>query len=89
MRAIIETSKKQKRPIFITYYDVSKAYDHANVDDMLKIVWDRGLKGKAWRILKNMSKNLKAMIKTKHGLTREVEMEIGGRQGSRLTGRHL
>ena len=87
MRAIIEISKRQKRSTFLTFYDVSKAYGHANVDDMLKIVWDRGLKGKAWRILKNMSKNLRASIKTKHGLTREIEMEIGGRQGSRLTGR--
>ena len=87
MRAVIEISKKQKRPTFLTFYDVSKAYDHANVDDMLNIVWDRGLKGKVWRILKNMSKNLKASIKTKHGKTREIEMEIGGRQGSRLTGR--
>ena len=54
---------------------------------MLITMWDKGLKGKVWRILKNLSTNLTAVIKTRFGLTREILMEIGGRQGSRLTGR--
>ena len=54
---------------------------------MLSILWERGLKGKTWRLLHNLSKNLKAQVKTRFGLTREFAMEIGGRQGSRLTGR--
>ena len=35
----------------------------------------------------NLSQNLKAAAKTRHGITREITMEIGGKQGSRLTGR--
>ena len=54
---------------------------------MLTIMWDKGLRGKAWRILKNLNKELRATMKTKFGLTREIEMDIGGKQGSRLTGR--
>ena len=34
-----------------------------------------------------MSRNLTATIKTRFGKTREIKMEIGGKQGSRLTGR--
>ena len=48
---------------------------------------EKGFKGKVWRILKNLNSDLKASINTKHGRTREILMEIGGRQGSRLTGR--
>lgn len=34
-----------------------------------------------------MNSNLRAKVKTRHGLTREVVMEIGGRQGSENTGK--
>ena len=86
-RAIIDIAIKQKRPIFLTFYDVAKAYDNANNEDMLSVLWERGLKGKSWRILHNLSKNLTAQVKTRFGPTHEFKMEIGGRQGSRLTGR--
>ena len=86
-RGIIDIAIKQKRPVFLTFYDVAKAYDNANNNDMLRILWERGLKGKSWRILHNLSKDLTAQVKTRHGPTREFQMEIGGRQGSRLTGR--
>ena len=87
IRAIISIAKKQKRNIFLTYYDVEKAYDNVDVDNMLVILWERGFRGKAWRILKNLSKNLTSKVKTRFGVTKPFEMEIGGRQGSRLTGR--
>ena len=79
--------KKQKKETYITFYDVSKAYDNANNDDMLSIIWDKGLRGKAWRILKNLNNELKAIVKTRFGPTEEIDMKIGGKQGSRLTGR--
>ena len=87
MRAIIDISIKQKRETFLTFYDISKAYDNVNNNDTLNIMWEKGLRGKAWRILKNLNTGLKARIKTKYGLTRIIDMEIGGKQGSRLTGR--
>ena len=87
LRAIIDLSKMQKTAIFLTFYDVSKAYDHADNDDMLSIVWERGLRGKTWRILRNFCKDLHASVKTRFGPTRDFQMEIGGRQGSRITGR--
>ena len=87
IRAAIDIAKSEKKPLFLTFYDVSKAYDNAINTDMLKVMWERGLRGKAWRILRNMNSELTAKVKTKFGLTREIEMEIGGRQGSRVTGR--
>ena len=87
LRTIIEVSRTQKRQTFLTFYDVSKAYDHLDNEDLLVTMWDKGLKGTAWRILKALNTNLSAQIKTKFGLTHEIEMEIGGKQGSRLTGR--
>ena len=54
---------------------------------MLHIAWNCGVRGKIWRLLKNMSTNLVASVKTRFGLTRLIERENGGRQGSRLTGK--
>ena len=81
IRSIIDITIKEKKETYITFYDVSKAFDNADNDDMLSIMWDKGFRGKAWRILKNLSKDLTATIKTRFGLTREIAMEIGGKQG--------
>ena len=87
LRSLMTIAKFKKQNLFITFYDVSKAYDNADVDNMLHVMWDNGVRGKLWRILRNMSTNLTAKIKTRHGLSREIVRENGGRQGSRLTGR--
>ena len=87
LRAIIDTSLKEKRTTFVTFYDVSKAYDNVDNNDLLIIMWEKGLRGKAWRILKELSTNLTTVVNTRYGQTPEIQMEIGGKQGSRLTGR--
>ena len=87
LRAIIDTSISEKRSTFITFFDIKKAYDTVDNNDLLVTMWEKGLRGKAWRILKSLNTDLTATIKTRYGLTREVDMEVGGKQGSRLTGR--
>ena len=60
VRSIISIALKQKRNVFLTFFDVAKAYDNACTDNMLAILWDRGFRGKIWRILYALSKNLRA-----------------------------
>ena len=43
LRTAIDIAKMEKRPLFIMFYDVSKAYDNADNADMLKIIWEHGL----------------------------------------------
>ena len=87
LQSMINIALKQKRKTYITFFDVQKAYDHVDNRDMLGVMWDAGLKGKVWRILKELCSGLTASIKTRHGTTREIQMEIGGKQGSKVTGR--
>ena len=87
LRTLISVSLKQKKDTYVTFFDVAKAYDHIDNDDMLTVMWEKGLRGKAWRILRNLNKDLKASVKTRYGETRTINMLTGGRQGSRLTGR--
>ena len=86
LRTMISVSLKQKRNTYITFLDIKKAYDNVDNEDLLNIMWEKGLRGKAWRLLKDMNSNLKAAVKTRYGTTRTIDMDIGGRQGSRLTG---
>ena len=87
LRGIMTTAIEDKSNLFVTYYDVQKAYDNADVNNMLHVIWNAGVKGKMWRILRSFSTNLKAVIKTRYGTTRQINREIGGIQGSSLTGR--
>ena len=87
LRGIMATAQAKRANLFITFYDVAKAYDRADVHNMLHIIWKAGLRGKIWRILKNLSSNLTAVVKTRHGPSRKIERLTGGKQGSRLMGR--
>ena len=72
--------------MYVTFYDVTKAYDRADVEDMLVTAWEKGLRGKLWRLMKNLNTNLTARIKTNDGLTRRIKRIAGGKQGGKNFG---
>ena len=47
IRSIILLAITSKRNVFLTFYDIAKVYDHADVPIMLRVLWERGFKGKA------------------------------------------
>ena len=51
LRGAMAHAIKNGIDLFITYYDVAKAYDRADVEDMLVAAWEHGLKGKVWRLM--------------------------------------
>ena len=84
LKALISVAKKKGMELMITYYDIKKAYDRANMDDMLYVVNEQGFKGKIWRLTKSINKELTARVKTKAGLTRVIERNTGGKQGGKV-----
>ena len=74
-------TKLQKKPIYLPFLDVSKAYDKANIDALLFSAHERGLKEDTWLIIKELNSRLKAVIRTKHGNTREIDIDGVPRQG--------
>jgi hypothetical protein len=84
LRSLISLAMKKKQKLFLTFFDVKKACDHADMNDMLSIIWKKGVKGKVWRLVRELNENLTARVKTKHGLTRKINREMGGKQGGRL-----
>ena len=86
LRGAMAYALKHKKELYVTFYDVTKAYDRADVDHMLVEVWEHGMKGKAWRLLRLLNTNLTAQIKTRHGLTRTIDRKVGGKQGGKNFG---
>ena len=84
LKNIMSIAKKEGRHLMISFFDVRKAFDHADMNDMLFILHKNGFRGKIWRLTKALNENLTAKIKTKHGLTREIRRDKGGKQGGKL-----
>ena len=84
LRSAIHTAIKNKQPLYITFYDVQKAYDHADPQDMLYVAWDGGVRGKLWRLTKLLTTNLTARVNTRYGKTEKIHQEIGGKQGGKI-----
>ena len=89
LRALMTIAIKNKQNLFVTFFDVQKAYDNADVSNTLHIMWNSGVKGKMWRILRELSTNLTAIVKSRFGASREITRRNGGKQGSRLMGRQF
>ena len=87
LRSLMTLAQANKSNLFLTFYDVQKAYDRADVNNLLHVIWNAGVRGKMWRILKNLSTNLTAVVKTRYGPSRPIERHTGGKQGSRVFGR--
>ena len=66
LRCAMTHAIKNRKNMFVTFFDVTKAYDRADVDDMLVTVWERGLRGKLWRLMKALNTHLTDKIKTRH-----------------------
>ena len=77
-------AKKEGRHLFISFFAVQKAYDKADMNDMLYVLHKNGFKGKLWHLTQSLNQDLTAKVKTKAGLTREIKRERGGKQGGKL-----
>ena len=62
---LITIAKKEKRHIIVTYYDVVKAYDRADLDDMCYAMYRSGIEGKLWRLMRSINDQLTAKVNTK------------------------
>ena len=82
---LITSAKNQGKTIYISYLDVTKAYDKAWIEAIMYILHKEGLKDNHWTIVKRINENLTARIKTKHGLTRKIAIKDSLRQGGVLS----
>ena len=70
---------------YITFLDVTKAYDKAWADALMFTLYKQGIQTKLWQITKRMNEDLKATVRTKHGNTRIINIKDSIRQGGVLS----
>lgn len=86
IKSIIQDSYNENKELYVTYIDLEKAYDRAWADGIFYIIWQRGVRGKIWRLMYNLNKNQTTRVITKYGLTNNIELKNSIRQGRPLSG---
>ena len=81
LKELISIAKLQKKPLYLPFLDVSKAYDKGHLPSMLYSADKNGLKGDTWHIMKVLNSKLNAVVRTKHGNTRTIYIDGVPRQG--------
>lgn len=81
----IEENKKKRKPTYITFLDVTKAYDKAWIKAIMYVMNKEGLDNGIWHLVNKLNNNLTARIITKYGPTREIKINDSIRQGGVLS----
>ena len=74
-----------KKKVYITFLDVTKAYDKAWLDAILYVLYKEGIDSPEWMVIKKLNEGLTATIQTKYGETREIKITDSIRQGGVLS----
>ena len=86
LMCILKDRSLSNTPTYVAFLDIHKAYDHIWKAAVLVNLWNRGIRGKIWRIIKLLNENLTSKAKTRFGLTDEFPIMESLRQGGVLAG---
>ena len=83
---LIETIRSRRpEPTYVAFLDVAKAYDKVYRNGLWYKLWKLGLKGKFWRILKNIYRKVESSVLLGTRRTPWFIIELGLRQGCILS----
>ena len=85
IKEIIQLAKTTRKPLYIAFLDVTKAYDKAWLDAIMYVMNKEGIETNLWTLIRKLNQNLTAKIRTKDGLTREIKIKDSIRQGGVLS----
>ena len=86
LKSVIQQRKFQRKQTYIALIDIEKAFDYTWREGMFYNLWQRGVRGKIWRIMYNLCQDQVTTINTKYGPTNKIKLENGIRQGKVLSG---
>jgi len=77
--------KRAGKNTFLCFVDFRKAFDTVWHEGLWKRMWDTGIRGKAWRVTRNLYSSINACVKLGDKTSRNVSMRQGVRQGCPLS----
>jgi hypothetical protein len=84
LQEIITYLNEEKGP-WLAFIDIQEAFERVWHTGLFYRLWKAGIKGKAWRVTKDMYTDMNAFVRTNHGDTEHFPIKIGVLQGSVLS----
>ena len=85
LKSMIRKSLYDKSPHYIAFLDKEKVYDKAWISAVSFMLWQNEIKGKIWRLIKNLTTNMTVQVKTRFGLTGIIRTRDIIKQGEVLS----
>ena len=82
---ILLRRRRLGQPTFLFFVDFRKAFDTVWRSGLWKRLWDSGIQGKAWRVVRALYSNIRAAVKVGDRTSRFVDVLQGVRQGCPLS----
>ena len=70
---------------YLCFYDMEKAFDSIELPILLRRLYDCGVNGKLWRIIKSWYSNSTCRVKLRNSLSDPFQTSRGVKQGSVLS----
>ena len=78
-------SQRCEKCIYMCFYDLQKAFDSVHYSVLLKRLYEAGVDGRAWRLLRSWYASPKSMVRVDGSLSSMFTLERGVLQGSVLS----
>ena len=78
---VLAEHRERKQTVVACFIDVRKAYDRVWRDGLWAALWEKGVRGKMWRVLRQYYQNVQSAVKTDGGVTEWFDVDVGVRQG--------
>jgi hypothetical protein len=82
---VLRCRARQRDATYVAFLDVKKAYDKLWRDGLWNTLWELGVRGRMWRILKNLYSGVQSAVKVDLFRTQYFDVETGLRQGCPLS----
>ena len=81
LQGICALSRSSKKPLYLAFLDLSKAFDRVWRDGLFAKLWQSGIQGKVWRLVKDIYKNVENKVLFGDIESTWFEKEYGVKQG--------
>ncbi|NRA93460.1 MAG: reverse transcriptase family protein, partial [Psychroserpens sp.] len=78
-------NKRRDKKTFCCFIDLRKAYDRVWREGLWKRLWDEGVRGKMWRVIKNLYTKVQSCVLLGREKTQYFNVDEGVRQGCVLS----
>ena len=78
---VLAKHRQEGKKLMACFIDIRKAYDRVWRDGLWKALWQKGVRGRMWRVLKGYYKKVQSAVRLEGGNTDWFDVDVGVRQG--------